>query len=444
MHSNNAVVHLLLAVMITCASTAHGSSVTDEMDTYHCVVTLQAGTANFNATADYTSAQLNTLTSQICSLVTPLLPAETANISSSCFVSYELTPLVEIHIPVATRGVSASYSAYTVLTGWTTAASFTPLANIRQRIFAAFGVPSASTTFVNASTTIPCRSLYTRPGATPAPTLGPLVCASNTTLVPVSQDLVLLTSSSISSSSLSAALCDVLGTTTCASVVIVSTNRQNTDYNLVANTIRISATLSGKMAAVLALVDATRRGLYPTLSTLQVQRVLLIPSEGVTGRNTSASVSLFHRNEGISPNSPPDVMVCNKFFSYWAFILLIFAPMFYIFFRQSYHAGRKKGIHLERQHMKEEEELREAEEQQREQQQLQQQGYHRSASQQLGASQTQQHVGEVDLGAAGTYPSQAPPPMDPSQWDPAMVAYVQQMLQQQQQQQQQQQSAVAH
>ncbi|CUG83143.1 membrane-associated protein, putative [Bodo saltans] len=444
MKSFRAICVLLLLLLSSSVVYVRGSAVTDEVDTYHCVVSLQAGNASFNATANYTTTQLNTLTTQICNLVTPLLPTQTANLSSSCFVSYELTPLIEIHIPIATRGVSASYSAYSVLTSWTSASAFTPLANIRQRIFATFGVPSASTLFLNASTTIPCRSVYTRPGATPAPTLGPIVCASNTSVVPLSQDLVFLTTSAIASSSLSTALCDVLGTTTCGYVSIVSSNQANAEYDLLATTIRISATLGAKMTAMLSLVDATRRGLYPTLTSLQVRRVLMIPSAAVTG-NTSTSVSLFAVGEGISPNSPPDIMTCNKFYSYWAFILLIFAPIFYIFFRSSYHAGRKKGIQLERQHMKEEEELREAEEQQREQQQIQQQEYHRSASQQLGASQTQQHIGG-EGGGTGGYPSQpSAPPMDPSQWDPAMVAYVQQMLQQQQLQQQQQQfHAAAH
>lgn len=354
-------------LLVTAADVATPPLALNTTDTFVTSVKFLLSTSTtLNIERDFSTAVLNALESNICSDILAMFAAAApSSLSKDCFLSFDQATMF-VHLAITTGTLSASYGVYTTITPWS-ATNFAPLASIRQRVFVSLKLPVSGVFLDSIKSSMPCRSQWTVPTATVAPTAAPssaLFCSNtnNASDTPQSILMAVYTAAPTTAAAIFGAVCDGGMRATgskCPGITVADSqvNAVDSNYELYRTMVQYSVTMTNQMNMVLLFGHSCRDRAIATVNSANIQRIYLYGSPP-----SYMPARIYAIDENISPNSPPMLMYCPKFYDYWTLILLIFAPIFYILFRQAYHAGKKRGIKNEKKVIAEEDEIQKLEE----------------------------------------------------------------------------------
>lgn len=334
---------MMVAVIVCCCCL---SSVivlpvhADTIDAFHLSLELSTGSTTWSK-SDYSQATLDTFTNAVCNALKPYVEANNGLVR--CFIDYEVAPIIGIHVMATTSAEGNAYLTQQQLVGWTTSSGFAnPLQTVQQLAFSNLNIPAISVQFSTATLRNPCRSEWSTPGATTRAPVPPLVCQDLVT-VPTAWSFAFRTNAAINTVTarrviwLTVVLPDSPTCTVEADCLTVTAASSDNPlwYNVV-----FQPALSNKQKLFTNFVHSVRYATTATLNEFGIVEVSLRANDMLS--------RTYIAGENVSPNAPPPFMYCNPFYDYWAFILLILGPILYIILRQSYHAGKKKGIQEEK------------------------------------------------------------------------------------------------
>lgn len=331
--------HFLCIVVVAIACASFGvQAATDEghsIDAFQFAVNLTTGTHTW-ARNDYAPSSLTSFSNAVCNALTPSV-STTSGSTAHCFLNFDAAPIVAIHLMTATVAETQAYQTQMQLTTWTGSSGFsTQTQTVQQLAYAHLGIPAIQVQFAQATLQNPCRSRWTVPGATTRPPVTPIICQGSGT-TPTSFSFGVRTSSTtITTTALRDAIWTSavvpIGQTTCTvqadclTVTVVSDGWYK---------VTMAQTLSLPFRVMVNTVTCLRDRSCSAITNVGIRDVTLVTGDMSTATYEYGKVNIY---------SEPEVMYCNPFYDYWAFILLILGPVGYILFRQSYHAGKKKGM----------------------------------------------------------------------------------------------------